>query len=399
MPEKVIQAVGLDAGSSRTRCVVCALEDSRLRLLGCGEAQSRGWLKSRIADQAAVSASILEAVREAERCAGLSIHSLVVGIGGSTIRGANSRSSIELGRTRAIEQRDVNRVLERALRVQLHEDRMILQLFPQDFVVDGHPGLRDPRKMLAFDLEANAHLITGSIQEHNCLIGAVNQAALAVEETVYEPLAACYAAVLPNDRREGVALVDIGADSSDMVVYHGESLQLASTVAVGGDHFTRDIAQVVSIGFDDAQDIKEEYGSAVSASTAVNSVIEIPASGDRAYQEVPRRKVNEIVEARARELFKLVRRELARVGMDRTLIGGVVLTGSGARLNGLCDIAEVVLNWPARKGLPVGIRDWPDELNDPAWNTVAGLAMYSARLKLQSEKERKSVSVLGRMLR
>ena len=105
MPEKVIQAVGLDAGSSRTRCVVCALENSRLRLLGWGEAQSQGWLKSRIADQAAVSGSILDAVREAERCAGLSIHSLVVGTGGSTVRGANSRSSIELGRTRAIEQR------------------------------------------------------------------------------------------------------------------------------------------------------------------------------------------------------------------------------------------------------------------------------------------------------
>lgn len=399
MPDRVIQAVGIDSGSSRTRCVVCALEDSRLRLLGCGEVQSRGWVKSRIADQAAVSQSILESVREAERSAGLSIHSAVVGIGGSTVRGANSRSSIELGRTRAIDQRDVNRALERALRVQLQDDRMILQLFPQDFVVDGHPGHRDPRKMLAFDLEANAHLITGSIQEHNCLIGAVNHAALAVEETVYEPLAACYAAVLPNDRREGIALVDIGAHSTDMVVYYGDALQLASTIAVGGDHFTRDIAQVLSIGLDDAQDIKEEYGSAVAASTAGNSVIELPASGERGCQEVPRKKVNEILEARARELFKLVRRELSRVGMDRALIGGVVLTGDSAKLNGLCDVAESVLNAPARKGLPVGIRDWPDEMNDPAWATAAGLAMYSARLKLQSERERKSVGVLGRMLR
>lgn len=398
MANRIFHAAGLDAGSLRTRCVICGLEQGRVRFLGGGEAESEGWLKSRIADQKAAAASMLEAVRAAERIAHITVESAVVGMGGITIRGANGRSLIDLGRTREIDQRDVNRTLERASRVQLQEDRMVLQMFPQDFLVDDHPGHRDPRGMLASRLEANAHLITGSIQEHNCLIGAVNQAHLAVDETVYEGVAACYAAVLPDDRREGVALVDIGAQSTEIVVYHGDALQLAMSLPVGGDHFTRDIAQVLCISFEDAALVKEDFGCAVSAGTWENSLIELPGSGER-NREAPRRVVNEIIEARARELFLFVRRELARVGMERALIGGVVLTGGGAQMSGMCDAAEAVLNCQARNGLTIGIRDWPETIDTPAWTTAAGLAMYGARLKVQSDIERKSVGLLARVLR
>ncbi len=193
MAVKPIYAVGLDAGSRQTRMVVVVLEGGRLRFLGCGTAASQGWLKGRIADQRAVADSILAALREAEaRPASPSI-ARWWGLGGPTVRGANSRGVVELGYVREIEQRDINRVVDRASRVQLPEDRMVLQLFPQDFVVDDHPGHRDPRRMLAARLEINVHLVTASVQEHNALVGAVNQAHLAVEETVFEALAACYA--------------------------------------------------------------------------------------------------------------------------------------------------------------------------------------------------------------
>ena len=189
MSEKAFPAVGIDIGGSRTRLVVCLVEDERLRFLGHGECESRGWVKSRIADQNAVTDGLLEVLRQAESGARISIDAATVGFGGTTVRGANSRSRIELGRPREIEQRDVNRALDRVWKVQLREDRMVLQLFPQDFIVEDQPGQRDPRSMLAQRLEANAHLITGSVQEHNCLVGAVNQAHIAVEDTVFEPLA------------------------------------------------------------------------------------------------------------------------------------------------------------------------------------------------------------------
>ena len=399
MSEKTFSAVGLDLGSSRTRCVVCLVEDERLRFLGHGECASGGWVKSRIADQNAVTECVLEVLQQAERRAQVSVDRATVGFGGITVRGANSRSRIDLGRPREIEQRDVNRALDRAWKVQLRTDRMVLQLLPQDFIVEDHPGHRDPRSMLAQRLEANAHLITGSIQEHNCLIGAVNQAHIAVEETVFEPLAAHFACVLPEDRHEGTALVDIGSQSTDLVVYYDESLQLAWSLPICGDHFTRDVALAFHITYEEALQAKEEYGSATAASTAQNSLVEVTSPGDHLSRELPRRLLNEIIEARACELFDYVRRELSRVGMERSLVGGVVLAGGGARLPGMCDMAETALRCQARNGLPIGVQDWPAELDSPEWSTAAGLAMYSAKLKVQGELERRSVGLLSRMLR
>src|SRR5277367_4202407 len=205
MSTKPFIAVGLDAGSRYTRCVISTLENNRMRFLGCGAVESQGWLKSRIADQQAVSHCILAAVQQAESAAQMLVESVTAGFGGATVRGANTRSKFELGRPREITQADVNTALKRASKVQLQEDRMILQLFPQDFVVDDHPGHRDPRKMLAYALEANVHIITASDKEHTTLIGAVNQAHLSVDETVFEAIASCYGAVLPEQRHEGLA--------------------------------------------------------------------------------------------------------------------------------------------------------------------------------------------------
>lgn len=399
MSGKMFLAVGLDAGASHTRCLVCVIENLRMRCLGYSECPSEGWVKSRIRDQNALTQSILEALHEAEHRAQVSIESAVVGFGGLTVRGANSRSRIELGRPREIEQRDINRALDRASRVQLLEDRMVLQLFAQDFIVEDQAGHRDPRSMLAQRLEANAHLITGSIQEHSCLVAAVNQAHVAVEETVFEPVAAHYASIIPEDRHEGTALVDIGAHSTDLVVFYDECLQLASSLPICGDHFTRDVALTFRIDFEEARLAKEQFGNAVAEFTAENSTVEVAWPGEKSAKELQRRVLNDILEARAKELFEFVRRELARVGMDKSMVGGVVLTGGGARLSGMCDIAESVLGCQARNGLAAGIRDWPEEIDDPAWATAAGLAMYSARLKVQGELERQSVGLLARILR
>lgn len=399
MKNRPTLAIGVDAGSVHTRCIAATLENFRLRFLGYGITASHGWTKSRITDQQSVSECIVRAVQEAEAMAQVSVESVTIGFGGLTVRGANTRSRLDLGRPRELEQRDVNRALERAVRVQLQEDRMVLQLFPQDFVIDDNPGHIDPRTMLASNLEANAHLITVSTQEHNALVGAVNQAHLAADETVFEALAASYAAVLPEDRRDGIAVIDIGAHSTDMVVFYGDALQLASTLPICGDHFTRDIAHFLRISYEDAAVIKEEYGSAVADSTAFNSLIELPVRGDRDPRDTPRRQVNEILEARAMELFKLVRRELARVGMEKALGSGVVLTGGGSQLHGMCDAAESMLDCQAHLGLASGFLDWPEELDDPSWCTAAGLAMYSARRRTHVDSERQSVGMLARILR
>ena len=405
MSTKQIVAAGLDIGSTRTRCMIALLDgNERFHYLGHGSVPSQGWARGRIVDQEAVSRCVTAAVELAEREAQTSTETVVAGVGGLTIRGANSRGRIDLGRPREIQQHDINAAMKRVLKVQMQEDRMILQVLPQDFVVDDHPGFHDPRHMLGSVLEANAHLVTMSAQEHNNLVGAINRSHLSVDETVHEAIAACYASVLPEDRHEGVALVDIGQHSTELVCYYGEATQLVSSLKICGDHFSRDLSHALRISLDAAAVVKEEFGSAVAVGTAENSTVELPHAGDdgreaRDAREAPRRLINEILESRAVELFEMVKADLTRVGMQRALSNGLVITGAGALLPGICDVAERVLDCPARIGLAQGIKNWPETLNDPSWTTVAGLSMYAARLRSQVDVEKQSIGVLGRLLR
>jgi cell division protein FtsA len=202
--------------------------------------------------------------------------------------------------------------------------------------------------------------------------------------------------VLPEDRRQGIAVVDIGSQSTEMVVYYGDAMHLASYVKISGDHFTRDLAQGLCLSFEDAETVKLEYGSAMAASSAPNAVVDLPTPESREHRHVPRRVINGILQARAEELFNHVRLELVRAGMENALTGGVFLTGAAARLPELLDVADGVLHCQARFGLPAGIRHWPESMDHPEWGVSAGLAMYSAKLK--SQDQRASRGILGKIL-
>ena len=407
MTTKPILATGIDAGSSFTRVIIGLVEEGKLRFLGCGCAPSQGWQKGRITDQQAVSKCILAAVEQAEAVAeavaGTPIHveTAVAGIGGASVRGKSNKGQVDLARPREIEQRDVNRAMDRAMRVRLDDDRMMLHVLPQAFVVDDSEDCEDPRRMMASRLVANAHLVTVSTHEHATLTGSVNLAHLALDETVFEPIASCYASVLPEDRVGGIAVVDIGAHSTGLVCYFGEAVQLATTIKICGDHFSRDIAFALKVPLEDGALVKEEFGSAVAEGTAENSVVELPFRDGtgRESREVSRLKVNQILESRAQELFVMVREELTAANSYPALANGLVITGAGALLPGICDIAERELQRPARIGLTQGYRDLPVELKDPAWTTAAGLSMYAARLRTQVDLERRATGLLGRILR
>jgi len=397
VPDSPALAVGLDAGAARTRCLVTLLEGDRLRVLGYGESPSAGWKRGRITDQDAVSQSILEAVREAEARAQVSVTSVMLGVGGGSVLGATSRGGCDMSFPRQIEQHDVDRAVGHASRVQLQEDEMLLHLFPQDFKVDGRAGHRNPRGMIGSHLEVYVHLVTASAQEHSALVGAANKAHVSVEETAFEPVAAAYASILPEDREEGVALVDIGAQSTEIAVYFGQAQVLSASLPICGDHFTKDVARGLLIGIDDAELIKHDYGCALVGLTADHVLFEVPSSPGRPSREATRRELNEILEARACELFEFVEHELAEAGLNGSIMS-VVLTGGGARLEGMCDVAEKVLKVQARIGLAVGLMDWPKAIDNPCWTTCAGLAMYSARLKLRANLKKRRGGVWSRVL-
>ncbi len=398
MGNKIKLAAGLDLGSTATRVVICALEDESLRFLGYGEAPVNAWNRSRLADQEALTQSIRFALHEAELRSQVSPESAVIGIGGG-VSGVNSRGVYEFGRRRDIEPDDLRYSVELAARVRLEEDRQVLQICPQDFTLDGRAGYRNPKGILCARLEANVHVVTVSMQDHQALVSAVHQAHLAVDESVFEAIAAAYAAVLPEDRARGVALIDIGAQSTHLAIYDGDALLHATSIPVGADHFTRDISWLLKVNYDDAENLKREYGSAITGTVSDNSLVEIPSAEGRGMREAPRRQLNEILEARAEEIFERIYEEILRVGMEQSLLEGAVLTGGGSLLAGMCDMAERVLNCQARNGLPAGIEGWPKELDNPVWTTVAGLAMYSGRLKMKRDWKRAPSGLAGIALR
>ncbi len=399
--DKPLYAAGVDAGSSRTRCVICEVEDQRIRFLGAGSVPSQGWQRGRVADPNAISNSIQAAVNQAETRARALVDCVVVGVGGISIESGQGRGLYELGRAREIAPEDLVYAVDLASRVRLEDDSMLVHVLPQDFTVDGRSGYRYPAGVSAARLEANVLLVTCSEKEHDCLVSAAHHAHLSVEDTVFESVAAAYAAILPAERERGAALIDLGMHSTGVVVYEGEAAAGAASLPIASDHLTRDVVtglqrlHQVPVSYEDAEMLKREYGCAMLGLTADSTLIDVPSSDSRGSREITRRQLNEILEARAEELFLHVKEEIRRCGMDRALMQGVYLTGGGARLAGMLDMAEKILNCHARFGLIEGILDWPRNFQDPAWTVAAGLSMYSARLKLDRSERRKPPGLLG----
>src|SRR5580700_3895849 len=399
MASRTQLAVGVDAGSSRTRCLICALEGDHIRYLSHGLAHGAGWAKGRVIDQDALADSIRAAVVDAERGAHVPVESATIGVGGIGISGAQGRGLYEFGRPREVDAEDMAFAVKRASQVLLEPDRMLLHVLPQDFTLDGRAGFRKPHKGVCSRLEANVHIVTASFQEHQAVVAATHLAGIAVEETVFEPMAAAYACLYQEERARGVALLDIGLHSTDLVVYDGDALLLASSVPVWADHLTRDISSIFKVTYEDAECLKQQYGCALLGLTSDSSLIEVPSPEGRVPREKRRGELIEILEARAEELFQHVLAEVQRAGMDRNLFEGVVLTGGGSLLAGMCDMAERVLNCQAGNGLAKGIGDWPEELDSPQWTTAAGLAMYAAKVKLHRAPPRRAGGLLGLVMR
>jgi cell division protein FtsA len=220
-----------------------------------------------------------------------------------------------------------------------------------------------------------------------------------VEESIFEGMAASYAAVVPEDRRQGIAVMDIGAESTELVIYSGEAMCQASSISIGGDTFTADLAKALRLSPIDAEIVKLDFGRARHAGCSENIWVELPTPEGREPAETRKRNVNLILESRAVDLFQQVRKELIRIGMERSLLGGVFLTGGGAKLPEIADVAECELGCQARFGLALGVEGWPEGMKDPEWCTASGLAMYSAKLKEHTREQRETAGWLGRILR
>jgi cell division protein FtsA len=372
----------IDIGSAKTCVMVAEVNEYALRYRGHGIADSRGMRKGVIADLDKAVDSIKKAVEEAENVAQAPVEHALVGIAGSHIRGVNSHGGITLGgRTREISRDDVRAAVEKARTIPLPEDHEPLHLLPQEFIVDGQPGVHDPAGLMGKKVEVRVHVITAGTTATQNVVSAANRAGIHVDDTVFEPLA-CADSVLQTDERElGVCLADIGAGSTDLIVYYEGVVIHTGAVPIGGDHFTNDVAVGFRTPIPDAENIKKMFGCAIVTRIPAGNEIEVSSVGDRPSRLVPQRMLGEILEPRARELMELLREHLRQAGVYELLGAGVVFTGGGSRLNALMETAEETLRRPARLGYPVPIAKLPSNLLEPEFSTAIGMVLYAHRAR------------------
>ena len=372
----------IDIGSAKTCVMVAEVNEYALRYRGHGIADSRGMRKGVIADLDKAVDSIKKAVEEAENVAQAPVEHALVGIAGSHIRGVNSHGGITLGgRSREISRDDVRAAVEKARTIPLPEDHEPLHLLPQEFIVDGQPGVHDPAGLMGKKVEVRVHVITAGTTATQNVVTAANRAGIHVDDTVFEPLA-CADSVLQTDERElGVCLADIGAGSTDLIVYYEGVVIHTGAVPVGGDHFTNDVAVGFRTPIPDAENIKKMFGCAIVTRIPAGNEIEVSSVGDRPSRLVQQRMLGEILEPRARELMELLREHLRQAGVYELLGAGVVFTGGGSRLNSLMETAEETLRRPARLGYPVPIAKLPSNLLEPEFSTAIGMVLYGHRAR------------------
>jgi len=373
----------IDVGSAKTCALVAEVTENGLRYRGHGIAESRGSRKGVIVDLDKAVGAIQKAVEAAEDTAGAPIENALVGVAGSHIRGVNTHGGITFGtRPREIARDEVRQAVDKARGISLPNDREILHLLPQEFILDGQAGVHDPLGMMAVKLEVRVHMITSASSATQNVVTAVNRAGVHVDDTVFEPLA-CADSVLRSDERDlGVCLADIGAGSTEIAVFQQGAVAYTGVIPIGGDHFTSDSSVGLCTPVGEAEKLKKLYGNAIVTLIPEGNEVEVPSVGDRASRLMPQRLLGEILEPRARELFEMLRDTLRQSGTFETCLAGIVLSGGGSRLPGLMEIADSVLRKPVRLSWPVPLAKMPTELAEPEFATTLGIVYYGHRARV-----------------
>lgn len=373
----------LDIGSAKTVVLVCEAGETGLRYRGHGVTESRGSRKGIITELDKAVQSIQNAVEDAEKLAECTLEDAVISIGGGHIKGVSSRGGVALGsRPREVGRDDIRIAVEKARSVNLPPDREILHLLPQEFILDDQTGVRDPAGMMGCRLEVNLHMVTASSSATQNVVTAANRAGIHVDNTVYEALVAADCTLRGDEKELGVCLVDIGAGSSDLIVYCDGMVAYSGVIPIGGDHFTNDVAVGLRTPLVEAEKIKKLFGNTISSKVPDGNEIEVPAVGDRPSRLMPQKFLAQILEPRAVELCEMLRDHLHHAGVLEICSAGVVLTGGGSRLMGLDGICERILARPVRLAASVPLSRMPAQLAGPEFSTVVGLAMYAHRTKV-----------------
>jgi cell division protein FtsA len=370
--------VGLDIGTTKI-CALAAEADSGepLNIVGFGQAPSEGINKGVVVNIEKTVRSIQRAVRECELMSGTQIKNVFAGIAGQHIRGINSHGMVTVQHNRTVTEEDIRRVIEAAQAITIPNDREVLHILPQQFIVDDQDGVQNPLGMTGIRLEVNVHIVTCAATSGQNIVKCCNLAGLDVLDIVLEPMASAQAVLSQDERELGVVLVDIGGGTADIAIYSSGSIVHTSVLPVGGNHLTRDIALGLSTPLEEAESLKHKHGVAQVKLVGTDETIQVPSVGGRKSRMLDKRLMAEIVEPRMREIFEMVGRTLQESGYKNVIASGAVITGGTSMLPGADDLAQEILGLPVRVGFPENITGLNEMVYSPMYATGVGLLRYA----------------------
>ena len=368
--------VGLDIGTTKICAIAVEGDDiEALNVVGVGTAKSEGLRKGVVVNIEKTVKAIKKAVEECELMCGTQIRSVYAGIAGHHIRGQNSRGMVTVYHNRIVTDEDIRRVID-AAQVLIPNDREILHILPQEFIVDDQDGVQNPLGMAAARLEVNVHIVTGSVTSAQNIIKCCNQSGLDVEDIVLEPLSSSQAVLSPDEQEVGVVLVDIGGGTTDVTIYSEGSIVHTAVLALGGNHLTHDIAIGLGAPLHEAEEIKHNFGVAMTSMVKEDEMIEVPSVGGRNNRTMKKRVLASIIEDRFREIFELIAHEIEKTHFHTLMASGVVITGGTCIMPGADQLASQVLNLPVRVGFPENITGLREMIYSPKYATSVGLVRY-----------------------
>ncbi len=389
--------VALDIGTTKVCAIVAEIKSpDEINVLGVGTHPSNGLKKGVVVNIDKTIESIKSAVDQAEDMSGCEIRNVYVGVAGGHVQGMSGHGMITL-KSKEVTAPDVDRAIESASAVMIPSDREVLHVIPQEYIVDGQSGIKDPVGIYGMKLETKVHIVTGQITAAQNLVKCVHNAGMDVSDMVLEQIASSEA-VLSNDEKEiGVVLIDCGGGTCDVAIFYGGTIRCTENITLGGDHVDRDISLGLSTPLSEAKKIKEKYGSAYAENVPSDEIIQIESVGGRPPRKILRKDLAMIIEPRMEEIFSMVRRAINRSGYKDLIPAGAVITGGSINIDGSQEIAEKVLGIPVRIGQPNSVGGLSDHTSNPLYATGVGLLLYGVKsggekmIKIKDENVMKKV--------
>jgi len=370
--------VGLDIGTKKIAAIIGEItRENKVEIIGIGTTESRGLRKGVVVNLDSTVDAIKKAQEEAELMAGVEIDSAFVGISGAHIKSFNSRGVIAVsGKNREISHEDIKRVIEQSKALSIPPDREIIHIIPQEYVVDDQDGIKDPLGMSGIKLEVNVHIVTSATTSVQNLRTCVGRAGIEIEEIVLNQIASSASTLTHDEMELGVGMIDIGGGTTEVAIFERGSLWYTSIIPIGGDNFTNDIAVGLRTPIPDAEKIKKKFGCASSPLLDEQDTIEVPTVGrGKKARVLSSQLLADIIQPRAEEIFRLVDNDIKRMGYEKSLNSGIVLTGGTALLEGLEEVAEEIFDLPVRRGDPTGVGGLMDRVSTPDYATSVGLIL------------------------